>query len=107
MKLLSTSKASFHVFDSNNSGSLEKGELKRKIRAVIRGKRFSSSISEHYNEILDKEIDEVVDQIFDLVDTDKSGTIELEEFVEGFTHNKDVSGIIDKIIEHINASDSK
>jgi len=106
MKLGSTCKASFHVFDANNNGSLEKEELKRKIRAVIRGKRFASSISEHYNDILDKEVDDVVDEIFDLVDKDKSGTIELEEFVEGFSRNKQVSDIIDKVIAHINAADS-
>lgn len=86
--------ASFHIFDTNNDGSLSRDELKLKIRAVLKGKRMAHNFSAMYSKILDKETDQVVDKIFDLIDTDKNGTIDVEEFVTGFAENAEVSELL-------------
>lgn len=94
------------MFDTSNNGLLERDELKLKLRAVVRGKRFSNNISAEEDALLDQHIDEAVDKVFELVDTDKSGTIDVKEFVEGFLHNKQVACVLDDIVGRLGSEDS-
>lgn len=82
--------ASFHAFDTNNDGTLSREELKPKIRAVLRKKEQLFNPSTSFLATLDVETDLVVDYIFDLIDEDDSNSVDIKEFVVGFSKNKRV-----------------
>lgn len=90
-------KASFHAFDSNNDGTLSREELKPKIRSVIRKKQQLFQPDTGFLAALDVETDEVVDYIFDLIDEDKSDSIDIEEFVAGFAKNQQVIELLTQL----------
>ena len=62
---------------------LSREELKPKVATVVR-----SLTGE------DLATDEFVDEIFTLIDTDGSGTIDIEEFVAGFASNTHVAALL-------------
>lgn len=85
------------MFDADHNGILSRDELKGKIRSVIKGKKVAPGFAG----VLDTEVDEVCDKIFDLIDTDKSGGIDMEEFVAGFLGNAEVLAALQAATDYL------
>ncbi|XP_067292939.1 guanylate cyclase activator 1g [Pseudorasbora parva] len=66
-------KWSFRVYDKDDSGKLDKQEVKRIIRIICQLKKNSIGMTPS----------DVCDRIFDILDVDKDGHISLTEFMEG------------------------
>ncbi|KAK7117448.1 hypothetical protein R3I94_022880 [Phoxinus phoxinus] len=66
-------KWSFKVYDRDDSGKLDKQEVKRIIRIICQLKKNNISMTPS----------EICDRIFDLLDENKDGHISLSEFMEG------------------------
>ncbi|XP_077066017.1 guanylate cyclase activator 1g [Siphateles boraxobius] len=66
-------KWSFKVYDRDDSGKLDKQEVKRIIRIICQLKKNNSNMTP----------DEICDRIFELLDENKDGHISLSEFMEG------------------------
>lgn len=86
-------RASFAIFDKDGNGTLSKEEVRDMLRMVIqqvmraqtRGKPSSSASL--LDDAAKAKIDQVVDEVFDRVDTDRSGAIDINEFEAGFSEN--------------------
>ena len=93
-------RASFAIFDKDGNGSLSKDEVRDMLRMVIvqvmraqfrstHGKSAAKSAT-----VLDAaanaKIDQVVEEVFDRVDKDKSGSIDIDEFEKGFSENPEM-----------------
>lgn len=79
----------FDALDSDNDGVLSKEELKKKVKFIVSGIRLGNSRAPLPQEqaLIDKDVDEVIDEVFLIVDTDTDGTISREEFVSSFGSN--------------------
>ncbi|KAM8762199.1 guanylyl cyclase-activating protein 2-like [Acanthopagrus schlegelii] len=70
---------SFKVYDKDNNGFVDRKELRSIIDSIYRLKK--SAKKEDFDSQLT--VDEVVDRIFQAVDSDGDGHINLEEFIRG------------------------
>jgi hypothetical protein len=64
------------------------------------GKIMSKSDGDHFVYISDqmkKEIKTVVEQIFEKIDTNKDGTLSLDEFKKGFVDHPDICGFFRQV----------
>jgi len=92
--------ASFELFDENGDGVISKDEVRAILKMLVQqkmaiasfqktGKKHSAS-----SQVLDTKtlmsIDRVVDLTFAKVDTDHNGTIDKEEFVQGFATHPEI-----------------
>ncbi|XP_053721323.1 guanylyl cyclase-activating protein 2-like [Synchiropus splendidus] len=69
---------SFKVYDKDNNGYVDRSELRSIITSIYRIKAGSNS-----DVNLQSTVDETVDRIFQAVDSDGDGTINMEEFIRG------------------------
>lgn len=67
----------------NGDGTLSKAELKPKISTIAATVTGAPTAT-----------DDLVDEIFAMIDTDGSGTIDIEEFVAGFSKNAQVAALL-------------
>jgi len=95
-------RASFDLFDKNGDGVLSREEVRDMFISIVKQKRAAQRFkatgvrSPVSAEPIDPKgmaaIDEVINTVFDRVDTDRSGTIDLQEFIRGFSEHPDVCG---------------
>mmetsp|Transcript_17911 Transcript_17911/g.19938 ORF Transcript_17911/g.19938 Transcript_17911/m.19938 type:complete len:203 (-) Transcript_17911:108-716(-) len=95
-------KASFEVFDKDGDGELSKDEIRDIIVIIIKQierTRLREGSSNPYITgetpvTIDKDgqakIEKMLNEVFDVVDTDGSGTIDEDEFITGFKKHGDV-----------------
>jgi Ca2+-binding EF-hand superfamily protein len=89
--------ASFHAFDKDRSGTLTKDELHLKVKTLLRVKKDGTARTPEELKDIDAEVTKVIDEVFDLIDTDKSGSIDIEEYVRGFAGNAQVIDFIENL----------
>eukprot|EP01089_Gocevia_fonbrunei_P004293 TRINITY_DN1431_c0_g1_i2.p1 TRINITY_DN1431_c0_g1~~TRINITY_DN1431_c0_g1_i2.p1 ORF type:complete len:192 (-),score=47.63 TRINITY_DN1431_c0_g1_i2:96-671(-) len=86
--------ASFQLFDEDGNGELDKDEVERMLCMVMKSMLRRSGQTSGGEPVLSKkrlkEIKKIVDEIFDKVDANKSGTIDLDEFKLGFNTHPDI-----------------
>jgi len=85
-------KASFQMFDSDGNGTLDPQEIKEMFLLIVNQRR-GLSIKGDLPPLDEKTlaaIDNVVKLIFSQIDTDKSGTISYDEFIEGYSKHNDI-----------------
>lgn len=86
-------RASFAIFDKDGNGSLSKEEVRDMLRMVIQQvmraqARDKSAVKGNLlDDAANAKIDQVVEEVFDRVDTDRSGSIDINEFETGFSEN--------------------
>eukprot|EP01122_Echinamoeba_exundans_P005205 TRINITY_DN15373_c0_g1_i1.p1 TRINITY_DN15373_c0_g1~~TRINITY_DN15373_c0_g1_i1.p1 ORF type:complete len:212 (+),score=73.56 TRINITY_DN15373_c0_g1_i1:38-637(+) len=95
-------KASFEIFDRNGDGSLSKDEVRQMLTMVVRQvtraqlkaktKNVSGATPIEIDEAAAAKIEEILNQIFEKIDTDKSGSIDVNEFIKGFSEHPDICG---------------
>ena len=90
-------KASFHAFDKDRSGTLTKDELRLKIRTLLRTKKDGQARTTDELTAMEADLNKLLDDIFDLIDTDKSGSIDIDEYVRGFAGNPQVISFIENL----------
>ncbi|KAH3746198.1 hypothetical protein Pelo_12397 [Pelomyxa schiedti] len=79
--------ASFDIFDSNRDGKLEKYEVRSLLEAA--NVTYAGSISLGLTPQMEAHVNDLVEQTFELSDTNHDGFIDREEFVHAFkTHPK-------------------
>lgn len=93
-------RASFAIFDKDGNGTLSKDEVRDMLRMVIiqvmraQYRTTHGKIPSKGATVLDAaanaKIDQVVDEVFDRVDKDKSGAIDIDEFEAGFGENPEM-----------------
>ena len=94
-KLSNSILASFHAFDKDRSGTLTKDELRLKIKTLLRTKSDGTPRTADEVTAMESDVNTLLDEVFDLIDTDKSGSIDIDEYVKGFAGNP-------KVIEFVN-----
>jgi len=92
--------ASFELFDENGDGVISQDEVRKILRLLVQQKmamaRFQatghkcSASSQVLDEKTLASIDRVVTATFAKVDTDKNGTIDKDEFVQGFATHPEI-----------------
>ena len=88
--------ASFNYFDRDRNGTLSREELKLKLRAVVCHKfaeRKQALDGEHKKQVYGV-IDHILNGVFEKIDLDHSGSIDVEEYVKGFSGNPEVLGFL-------------
>lgn len=89
-------RASFAIFDKDGNGTLSKDEVRDMLRMVIQQvmraqhRQATGKVPPKGNLLDDAanaKIDQVVEEVFDRVDADKSGAIDVNEFESGFSEN--------------------
>lgn len=95
-------KASFSLFDKNGDGQLSRVEINEMFVSMVKQKRAAEQSSKSGKRVTastvslsEKDMDSisrVVNTVFDKVDTDKSGEIDYDEFIKGFTTHPDICG---------------
>jgi len=86
-------KASFDLFDEDGSGTLERREIEKMIELVIKA-TIRRSAPPGSTIVLPpthkQDVDKMLDEIFEKVDTDKNGTLDFAEFKQGFLEHPDI-----------------
>ena len=95
--LLNSSSASFHAFDKDRSGTLTKEELRLKIKTLLRSKKDGSPRTAEEIAAMETEVNKLLDDVFELIDTDKSGSIDIDEYVKGFAGNPQVIEFVENL----------
>ena len=95
-------RASFDLFDADGNGSLDRDEVTAMFVNIVKQKRATQRFAATRirtpasAEVIDdkqmKEIKRIIDEVFKKVDTDGSGDIDLEEFINGFSKHPEVCG---------------
>lgn len=95
-------KASFSLFDKNGDGQLSPKEINEMFVSMVKQKRAGELSEKTKTKVLtstitlsEKDLDSinrVVLTVFEKVDTDKSGEIDYQEFITGFTTHPDICG---------------
>jgi len=84
---------SFMLFDKDHNGELERGEVIGCFQTLLHSSLYKHYVETHggkkpkelsLTEAQMTEISTIVGQLFDSLDQDKNGTIDMEEFVNGF-----------------------
>jgi Ca2+-binding EF-hand superfamily protein len=84
--------ASFKLFDANRDGMLSREELDNMLTRTLRSwlsqasKKKVVEVPEEYK----TKIKQILDQIFETIDTDKNGYIDKDEFKRGFSEHPDI-----------------
>lgn len=86
--------ASFKAFDKDHNGSISKDELRLRVKTLLRTNRDGTPRTLEELEAAMKEAEKVLDEVFELIDTDKSGSIDIEEYTRGFAQNPKVTEFI-------------
>jgi Ca2+-binding EF-hand superfamily protein len=98
-----THNAMFDALDINGDGSLSKDELRRHLRINLAALYLGSvrkPTAEQQADV-DKGVDELLDDVFDIIDTDKSGSIDRDEFKKGITSSKVVERFTAQYMSHL------
>jgi len=98
-----TNKAMFDALDTNGDGTLSKDELRRHLRVNLAALYLGSvrvPTAEQQAQV-DKGVDEILDDVFEIMDTDKSGSIDRDEFVKGVTSSKVVDRFVEQYSHHL------
>jgi len=92
--------ASFDLFDENSDGVISKDEVRAILKMLVQQKmaiarfqqtgRKCSASSQSLDTKTLMSIDRIVDMTFAKVDTDKNGTIDKEEFIQGFATHPEI-----------------
>jgi Ca2+-binding EF-hand superfamily protein len=90
-------RASFHAFDKDRSGTLTKEELRLKIKTLLRSKKDGSPRTAEEIAAMETEVNKLLDDVFELIDTDKSGSIDIDEYVKGFAGNPQVIEFVENL----------
>eukprot|EP01088_Endostelium_zonatum_P014088 TRINITY_DN2953_c0_g2_i1.p1 TRINITY_DN2953_c0_g2~~TRINITY_DN2953_c0_g2_i1.p1 ORF type:complete len:190 (+),score=64.39 TRINITY_DN2953_c0_g2_i1:198-767(+) len=80
--------ASFNLFDENGDGQLDKTEIERMASFVFRSMVGNSK--DPLTEKQQRTIERIVNEVFDKVDSDKSGTLDRNEFNAGFKDHPEI-----------------
>eukprot|EP00005_Dracoamoeba_jomungandri_P007060 CAMPEP_0174275226 /NCGR_PEP_ID=MMETSP0439-20130205/59539_1 /TAXON_ID=0 /ORGANISM="Stereomyxa ramosa, Strain Chinc5" /LENGTH=194 /DNA_ID=CAMNT_0015367311 /DNA_START=30 /DNA_END=614 /DNA_ORIENTATION=+ len=86
-------KASFELFDEDGNGELDREEVERMLTLVMKSMMRRASPPGTKIEISEKrkaEINRIINEIFEKVDVDHNGTIDIDEFKEGFKEHPDI-----------------
>jgi len=91
-------RGSFMLFDKDHSGSLERSEVIGCFQAYYRANLYRKYVDLNKKKPKDialpeaqkNEIANLVGELFDKLDVDKSGTIDIQEFVNGFRDHTEV-----------------
>jgi len=89
--------ASFHAFDKDHNGSLTKDELRLKIKTLLRTKKDGKPRTAEELAAMETDVNKVIDEVFELIDVDKSGSIDIDEYVRGFAGNAKVIEFIENL----------
>eukprot|EP01106_Pelomyxa_sp_JSP_P015350 TRINITY_DN525_c0_g1_i1.p1 TRINITY_DN525_c0_g1~~TRINITY_DN525_c0_g1_i1.p1 ORF type:complete len:203 (+),score=59.79 TRINITY_DN525_c0_g1_i1:54-611(+) len=84
--------ASFELFDKNGDGVLDRSEIRDMFIMIVKQKQRARGASDQLDKAAMTAIDSVIDQVFDKVDTDRSGAIDRAEFKNGFSQHPEVCG---------------
>lgn len=93
----------FDALDTNGDGTLSKDELRRHLRVNLAALYLGSvrvPTAEQQAQV-DKGVDEILDDVFEIMDTDKSGSIDRDEFVKGVTSSKVVDRFVEQYSHHL------
>eukprot|EP01090_Pellita_catalonica_P023412 TRINITY_DN9631_c0_g1_i1.p1 TRINITY_DN9631_c0_g1~~TRINITY_DN9631_c0_g1_i1.p1 ORF type:complete len:191 (+),score=58.24 TRINITY_DN9631_c0_g1_i1:61-633(+) len=85
--------ASFNLFDEDGNGELDVDEVEKMLCMVMKSMLRRNSTTEDaaaLSKKRKKEIGRIVAEIFAKVDTDESGTIDLDEFKKGFKEQSEI-----------------
>eukprot|EP01107_Rhizomastix_libera_P004272 TRINITY_DN17307_c0_g1_i1.p1 TRINITY_DN17307_c0_g1~~TRINITY_DN17307_c0_g1_i1.p1 ORF type:complete len:194 (+),score=42.76 TRINITY_DN17307_c0_g1_i1:1-582(+) len=88
-------RASFEMFDINNDGKLTQAEVREMFIMIVKQKwkmqnPTTKTAPPEMNADELKVVDEIIQNVFAKVDTDKNGTLDMEEFTSGFSKHPDV-----------------
>lgn len=89
--------ASFRAFDRDHSGSLTKDELHLKLKTLLRTKGDGTVRTSEEVEAMDADVTKILDEVFTLMDTDGNGSIDIDEYVKGFSTNPTVIEFINNL----------
>jgi Ca2+-binding EF-hand superfamily protein len=94
--------ASFEIFDRNGDGTLSKDEVRAMLTMVVKQvtraqlkakqKKVSGDTPIEIDAAGQKKIEEILEEIFNKVDTDRSGSIDVNEFMKGFSEHPQICG---------------
>ena len=68
-----------------------------KIKTLLRVKKDGTSRTTQELEEMEADVTKVIDEVFDLIDTDKSGSIDIDEYVRGFAGNAKVIEFVENL----------
>eukprot|EP01107_Rhizomastix_libera_P017368 TRINITY_DN810_c0_g1_i1.p1 TRINITY_DN810_c0_g1~~TRINITY_DN810_c0_g1_i1.p1 ORF type:complete len:194 (-),score=45.56 TRINITY_DN810_c0_g1_i1:113-694(-) len=88
-------RASFEMFDINGDGQLTRAEVREMFILIVKQKwKMQNPTHKGQPPAMNAEelvvVDDIIGTVFDKVDLDKNGTLDVEEFITGFSKHPDV-----------------
>lgn len=76
---------------------MTKDELRLKVKTLLRVNKAGVPRTAEELVALESDLNKILDNVFELIDTDKSGSIDIDEYARGFGGNPQVIEFIENL----------